>query len=340
MIMETNTLILSSSDTDLSIAGDFIRNGEVVAIPTETVYGLGADATNATAVRKVFEAKGRPADNPLIVHISDLKMFEQVAYDIPHLAYKLAEHFWPGPLTMIVPKRSIIPNVTSGNLSTVGVRMPSNEIARKIIKFSGRPIAAPSANISGYPSPTTAQHVINDMNGKISAIVDGGECTYGLESTVISFDNFETVRILRPGYITKEQLEKYVETVIIDNAVLKETNPQTVASPGMKYKHYSPKARVIIVKGTLPAFSEYVSHHLEEHTSSLIFDGDAKAFPFSYKTFGDTSEQQGKQLFAKLREFDDEGIKKVFVRCPSTDGFGLAVYNRLIRSAGFDIEEV
>lgn len=338
--METNTLILSSSDTDLAIAGDFIRNGEVVAIPTETVYGLGADATNAKAVRKVFEAKGRPADNPLIVHISDLNMFEQVAYDIPHLAYKLAEHFWPGPLTMIVPKRSIIPNVTSGNLSTVGVRMPSNEIARKIIEFSGRPIAAPSANISGYPSPTTAQHVINDMNGKISAIVDGGECAYGLESTVISFDNFETVRILRPGYITKEQLEKYVETVIIDNAVLKETNPQTVASPGMKYKHYSPKARVIVVKGTLPAFSKYVSHHLEENTASLIFDGDAKAFPFPYKTFGDTSEQQGKQLFAKLREFDDEGIKKVFVRCPSTDGFGLAVYNRLIRSAGFDIEEV
>lgn len=339
MIMETNTLILSSSDADLSIAGDLIRQGEVVGIPTETVYGLGADATNAKAVKKVFEAKGRPADNPLIVHISDLKMFEQVAYDIPHLAYKLAEHFWPGPLTMIVPKRNIIPNVTSGNLSTVGVRMPSNEIARKIIEFSGKPIAAPSANISGYPSPTTAQHVINDMNGKISAIVDGGECTYGLESTVITFDSFDTVRILRPGYITKEQLEKYVEMVIIDNAVLKETNPQTVASPGMKYKHYSPKAKVVIVKGTLPAFAEYVSHNLEEHTSSLIFDGDAKVFPFPYKTFGDTPEQQGKQLFAKLREFDDEGIEKVFVRCPSTDGFGLAVYNRLIRSAGFEIEE-
>ena len=244
------TKLLSDHAADLLEAAALLQQGKVVGIPTETVYGLAADARNPEAVRQIFAAKGRPADNPLIVHIAEMQALEQVAAVVPPLAVKLAERFWPGPLTMILPKRSDIPEITSGGLDTVGIRMPSHPVARALILLSGVPIAAPSANISGYPSPTTAQHVMRDMHGKIAAVVDGGGCSVGVESTVIALENDDTVRILRPGYVTKEMLEEIVPQVTLDPAILHQLKEgQTVRSPGMKYQHYSPQAHVILVEG-------------------------------------------------------------------------------------------
>ena len=230
------TRLLKNTPEDLEIAGNLIKNGELVAIPTETVYGLGADAFNEKAVRAIFQAKGRPADNPLIVHIADMNMLEQIASEIPDIAISLAKKFWAGALTMIFPKRPEIPYVTSGGLETVGVRMPSHPVAKKIIQLAGCPIAAPSANRSGLPSPTTAKHVMDDMNGRISAVLDGGQCQVGVESTVICFDNPETIHILRPGIISLEDLKPFAEHVYIDKAIFQQIDCNTkVASPGMKY---------------------------------------------------------------------------------------------------------
>ena len=209
------TKLLSNSTADLQEAAHLLKEGNVVGIPTETVYGLAADARNPEAVRQIFAAKGRPADNPLIVHIAKLEELESVAVSVPELALKLAEKFWPGPLTMILPKHPSIPAITSGGLDTVGVRMPSHLVARKLIELSGVPIAAPSANISGYPSPTTAQHVMRDMHGKIAAVVDGGDCCVGVESTVIALEGEDSVRILRPGYVTKEMLEARTDMPVL-----------------------------------------------------------------------------------------------------------------------------
>ena len=229
------TKLLSNSTADLQEAAHLLKEGNVVGIPTETVYGLAADARNPEAVRQIFAAKGRPADNPLIVHIAKLEELESVAVSVPELALKLAEKFWPGPLTMILPKHPSIPTITSGGLDTVGVRMPSHLVARKLIELSGVPIAAPSANISGYPSPTTAQHVMRDMHGKIAAVVDGGDCCVGVESTVIALEGEDSVRILRPGYVTKEMLETVVPHVTLDKAILHQLQEgQIVRSPGMK----------------------------------------------------------------------------------------------------------
>lgn len=332
------TKLLSCDENDLEVAAALLKDGKVVGVPTETVYGLGADATNSEAVRAVFAAKGRPADNPLIVHISRMDMLENVALEIPDLAYKLAERFWGGPLTMVFKKRDIIPSVTSGGLDTVGVRMPSHPIIKRIIELAGIPIAAPSANISGYPSPTIAEHVMSDMSGKISAVVDGGDCRYGVESTVISFDDFQTVRILRPGCVTKEDLEEVCKTVIIDEAVLNDVEGQdNVPSPGMKYKHYSPKANIVIVDSSLEGFKNYISQHNGKRIYSLIYDRESKAFPYQHLTYGDNSAEQAHQLFGKLRELDKIGAEMVYVRTPDKNGVGLAVYNRLIRAAGFEV---
>lgn len=339
MIMTTE--ILSPISENLRRAADMLKNGQVIGMPTETVYGLAADACNKTAVENVFKAKARPSDNPLIVHISNMDMLEKIAYDIPKLAYTLAENLWPGALTMVLPKRDIIPDITSGGLDTVGVRMPSHNIARELINLSGCPVAAPSANRSGYPSPTTAMHVFNDMNGRIPAIVDGGQCSVGVESTVISFDDEYTVRILRPGLITPDDFMKYAKNVIVDSAILNETAPnQKVRSPGMKYKHYSPNSNVIMLTGSLDKFRQYVEKYKDENICCLIFDNDAGEFPFRFMTYGSTYKEMAYNLFAKLREADELGIETVFVRTPSIEGVGLAVYNRLIRAAGFEVIEL
>ena len=333
-----DTVLLSDSNNELEKAADLIRNGEIVGIPTETVYGLGADASNEDAVRRVFEAKGRPADNPLIVHLADFSQAKEYTTSIPELAYKLAERFCPGPLTMVLPKNDRIPMITSGGLDTVGIRVPSHRVMHRIIELSGRPIAAPSANTSGYPSPTSAEHVMRDMNGKIAAVVDGGSSEFGVESTVISIEGRNSVRILRPGCITKEMLSELCSEVIIDRAILHELEAgQKAASPGMKYKHYSPKADIIMVEGSLESFISYVGAHNGEGVCSLIFDTDKECFPYRYMTYGKDSSEQAHLLFQRLRELDDAGAEKVYVRAPETEGVGLAVYNRLIRAAGFEV---
>lgn len=330
------TLLLNENQLD--IAAELIIKGEVVGIPTETVYGLGADASNENAVRKIFSAKGRPADNPLIVHLADFSEAVRYTSYIPELANKLAEKFCPGALTMVMPKNDRIPSVTSGGLDTVGIRVPSHPVMHRIIEISGKPIAAPSANISGYPSPTSAQHVVRDMKGRISAVVDGGQSEYGVESTVISFENENTVRILRPGCITEKMLLTVCENVIIDKAVLSGlAKDEKAASPGMKYKHYSPQADIIMIESNLDGFIKYVGEHYGDGVYSLIFDGDEKNFPYRHMTYGADSLQQAQQIFRKLRELDDVNATKVYVRSPEKDGVGLAVYNRLIRAAGFEV---
>lgn len=333
-----NTVILSTADEDITLAAKLINDGEVVGMPTETVYGLGADATNEDAVRKIFAAKNRPCDNPLIVHISKLEMITDIASAIPDMVYTLAEKFWPGPLTMIMPKSESIPMVTSGGLDTVGIRFPSHNVALALIDKCGKPLAAPSANLSGSPSPTTAQRVFEDMNGRIPAIIDGGECEVGVESTVISFDADGTIRILRPGKISYEDFLTVTDKVVIDDGVLAQLTPDAVVmSPGMKYKHYSPKANVIIIDGTAEAFAEYVRNNSDKDTYCLLFDDSEAVDDIKYLTYGQTSVEQAHLLFERLREFDEIGAKTVYARCPQKDGVGLAVYNRILRSAGFNV---
>ena len=333
-----DTVLLNSNEADLFKAAELIKHGEIVGIPTETVYGLGADASNKEAVRKVFAAKGRPADNPLIVHLAYFEQAKDYTANVPDLAYRLAARFCPGPLTIVLPKNDRIPMITSGGLDTVGIRIPSHPVMHRIIEIAGRPIAAPSANTSGYPSPTSAEHVIRDMNGKIAAVVDGGSSEFGVESTVISLEDKETVRILRPGCITKEMLSEVCKDVIIDHAILHELEAgQKAASPGMKYKHYSPKADIIMLEGDLKSFISYVAEHNGNGVFSLIFDDDREQFPYKYMTYGRDSSEQAHLLFQRLRELDDAGAERVYVRAPSKDGVGLAVYNRLIRAAGFEV---
>ena len=336
---KNSTVILDSSDDSIKKCADLINNGEVVGIPTETVYGLAGDALNPSSIKKIFLAKGRPQDNPLIVHISDFNMIYDIAKDIPKIAYKLAEKFWPGPLTMVFNKKDIIPIETSGGLDTVGIRMPAHKVARKLIEVSGKPLAAPSANISGLPSPTTAKHVHDDLDGTILAVIDGGICDVGVESTVISFEE-NKIRLLRPGFISAEDLSEFAEVVVdkgVENVVCEN---EKVASPGMKYKHYSPKADVAIIDGDLNSFINYVEKNLSENTYCVVFDYDKEKIPFPCLTYGNTSEENAKELFGVLRELDEIGAKRVFFRSPQKDGVGLAVYNRLLRAAGYEVIKV
>ncbi|MDE6020208.1 MAG: threonylcarbamoyl-AMP synthase [Ruminococcus sp.] len=338
--MKTELLVENTADIDK--AAELIKSGELVGIPTETVYGLAADACNPKAVAKIFAAKGRPADNPLIVHIADTSMLSELAENIPDIAYRLADKFWPGPLTMIFKKKFCIPEITSGGLDTVGIRKPAHSAALALIRSAGIPLAAPSGNISGYPSPTKAEHMMRDMNGKIPAVIDGGECSIGVESTVISFENENTVRILRPGGVTREDLLEITDNVIIDPAILHELEEgQIVRSPGMKYKHYSPNAHIIMLEGKYDNFCDYVNAHSGAGVYSLIFDDDDKMKinvpAFSY---GCDSSEQAHSIFSCMREMDSLGADIVYVRAPKAEGVGLAVYNRLIRAAGFEVIQV
>ena len=334
-----NTRLLQNTKQDLELAAQLIRNGELVAFPTETVYGLGADARKEDSVRAIFTAKGRPADNPLIVHISDISMLDGIVKEIPPLAITLAEHFWPGPLTMVLPKQDCIPDVTSGGLATVGVRMPSHPVARELIRISGCPIAAPSANRSGLPSPTTAKHVMDDMNGRISAVLDGGQCEVGVESTVICFDDAETVHILRPGLISLEDVTPYAKYVYVDKAVFQQISADAkVASPGMKYKHYSPKAKILPVDAPdFESFRNYVTQHAEEHTYCLLFDSDPEINGVACLHYGDDGAHQAHDLFYRFRELDELSAEIVYVRMPQQTGADLSVYNRLMRASGFEV---
>lgn len=335
-----DTLMLSASEDDIIAAAELLKKSEVVGIPTETVYGLAANAYDEAAVRKIFAAKGRPCDNPLIVHISDLDMIKNIASKVPKLAMKCAERFWPGPLTMIMPKSDRIPLVTSGGLDTVGIRFPSDECAHRIIEKCGFPLAAPSANLSGSPSPTNAKRVFEDMNGRIAAIVDGGESEVGVESTVIAFEN-EGIRILRPGKIAYEDLKAVTDNVFIDHGVLERVaEGEKVRSPGMKYKHYAPKAEVVLLDGTAEEFRDYVKESSADGCFCLVFSDKEAVDGVPYLTYGESADEQAHWLFERLRQFDGMGAKKVFAHCPSQDGVGLAVYNRILRSAGFNVIEL
>ena len=322
--------------------GGILRDGGIVGIPTETVYGLAANAFDGSAVAKIFKAKGRPQDNPLIVHISEISQLDTVVSSVPAGAYALAEKFWPGPLSIIMPKGDRIPDEVSCGLETVAVRMPSHTAARAIISAAGVPLAAPSANLSGSPSPTTAQHVIDDMWGRADAIVDGGMCDVGVESTVVSLVG-DKPRLLRPGGISLEQLESVLGEVEVDRAVLAELEPgQQAASPGMKYKHYSPEASVVLVKGSFDKFAEYVNTNAADGTVALCFEGEEASLSVPSVTYGRKNDpaSQAKHIFDALRTVDKIGAKQVFARFPENEGMGLAVFNRLLRAAAFNIIEL
>ncbi|MGI6264853.1 MAG: L-threonylcarbamoyladenylate synthase [Acutalibacteraceae bacterium] len=337
--MRYTTKLLTDSPADIAVAAELLRRGEAVGIPTETVYGLAADATNEAAVAKIFAAKGRPQDNPLIVHVAAFEEIEPLVAAIPDTARRLADAFWPGPLTMIFPRSSRIPASVCGGLDTVGIRLPAHPVARALIRQSGRPLAAPSGNLSGRPSPTTAAHMLEDMNGRIPAIVDGGESGVGLESTVISLTE-DAVRILRPGGITPDMLKSVVTTVDVDPAVTAplETGAKA-ASPGMKYKHYAPRAKVTLLRGGAAAFAAYVNARAGEHPTALCFDGEEGALTVPTLTYGKRRDaaEQAHRLFDALRRLDEEGATRVYAACPAADGVGLAVYNRILRAAGFEV---
>ncbi len=336
-----DTELLTCSPEDIKRAAGMIRAGEVVGMPTETVYGLAANAFDEQAAAKIFAAKGRPSDNPLIVHISDFTMISEIAAELPQLAVTCAKRFWPGPLTMVLPKTPKIPSSVSGGLDTVGVRMPSHPGALALIAEAGVPLAAPSANLSGSPSPTTAEHVMSDMRGRIPAIIDGGECEAGVESTVICFEQ-DAIKILRPGRITAQMLMEITPDIRIDKGVLHRVdNSEPVASPGMKYKHYSPKAEVFLIDGTAEQFAEYVAKQDVKNGLCIVFDSsDMGGLKMPFISIGNTAVEQAHGLFSALRDADRRGAKVVFARCPKTDGVGLAVYNRLIRAAAFRVIEL
>lgn len=334
------TKLLKPNKESIELACKLLQDGEVVGVPTETVYGLAGDSRNGEAIKKIFKAKGRPADNPLIVHISNLDMLKGVVRYVSDDAKKLMDAFWPGPLTIIMPKGNEICNETCAGLDSVGVRMPSNPIAHEIIEKSKVPFSAPSANISGKPSPTNATDVFVDMNGRIPLIIDGGECDAGVESTVISTLTDAPI-ILRPGVITKEMIEKVLgKKVEIAKAVTEGVKKdEKVLSPGMKYKHYAPNADVIILKGSLEKYAKYVNEHKEDGTFALCFDDEQQYLDVPAISYGHITspKEQAHELFTALRELDKQKAKIVYARCPEMTGVSLAVYNRLIRSAGFKI---
>ncbi|WP_448919029.1 L-threonylcarbamoyladenylate synthase [Eubacterium sp.] len=329
------TKLFGTSEYDIAEAGKMIAEGKLVAFPTETVYGLGANALNEEAVRNIYLAKGRPSDNPLIVHIAEKEDIVPLVKEVTPKAKALIDAFFPAPLTIILNKSDKVGKVVSGGLDTVAVRMPKNEIARKLIKASGCPIAAPSANTSGLPSPTRVKYVIDDMMGKIDGIIDGGDCEYGVESTVITLAT-DVPTLLRPGAITKEMIEAVIGEITVAPAVLEGMkNDEVAASPGMKYKHYAPKAKVVIVNADKKEYEKFVN--AQKGAFALCFDDDEVTIP--KVTFGRENDDlsQAKELFDALRELDEMGAKKVYARIPHKDGVGMAVYNRLIRAAAFDI---
>lgn len=338
-----DTRIVPGDAAGVEEAARLLKAGQLVGFPTETVYGLAANARNAEASAAIYDAKGRPRDNPMIVHIARLEELYGVAAQVTPQALQLAQAFWPGPLTIILPRGESIPAVVSAGLDTVSVRMPSHPVARAILKASGLPLAAPSGNLSGRPSPTTAAYMLEDMQGRIPLIVDGGPCSVGVESTVVSLCG-ETPLILRPGAVTAEQMSAVLGgPVQLSHAVtegLKEgEKPQ---SPGMKYKHYAPKAEVTLVTGTLQQYVQYVNEHAAPGCMALCFAEDVGALTVPSISYGGAQrpEQQAQQLFTALRQLDEQGAKTVFAHCPQKTGVALAVYNRLLRAAAFRVIEL
>lgn len=331
----------------LSIASEALKAGKIVAFPTETVYGLGANALNSSAVEQIFKAKGRPSDNPLIVHIADIEDLYELTENIPDKAGLLMDKLWPGPLTLVFKKSSIIPPIITAGLNTVAVRMPEHPAARELIRLAGVPVAAPSANVSGKPSPTTAQHVLDDLDGRIEIVVDAGSSSVGLESTVLDV-TVDPPMLLRPGGITPKQIEDIIGHIDIDKTILGEVDADNVPkSPGMKYMHYSPKAHVIIVKGgninsQVMKIYALAANRKSEGKKVGICATDQTID--SYKGYeaismGDRNKPEtiAARLFSLLREFDDTGVEFILAEAVDEEGVGLAIMNRLVKAAGYDI---
>ena len=347
--MNTEIAVLTEDNIDKKVikrAGDILRAGGLVAFPTETVYGLGGDALNPESSKKIYAAKGRPSDNPLIVHITNMEALEKIVTEIPEGARILSQRFWPGPLTMIFKKNDTVPRETTGGLDTVAVRMPSNKIAAAMIDAAGGYVAAPSANLSGRPSPTVAKYVIEDMNGRIDMIIDGGDSDVGLESTIVDFTAGEPM-ILRPGYITKEMLEEALSTdVSVDKAIIDSNSKVVPKAPGMKYRHYAPKGELTIVEGSSEAVTEAVNRYVSEASlagfkTGVIATEETKSLyrADSVKSVGHAGREDevAHHLFRILREFDDEGIEKIFSESFADSGLGAAVMNRLLKAAGHKV---
>ena len=324
----------------VAIAAELLKGGQLVALPTETVYGLGANGLDPQAVAKIFQAKGRPQDNPLILHIADAQQMELFCHHIPESAWRLADAFWPGPLTMVLPARDVVPKCTTANLPTVAVRCPDCEITRRIISQAGVPVAAPSANISGKPSTTTAQHVYHDHNGKIPLIVDGGPCRVGVESTIIDLTE-NPPRLLRPGGITPEQLTEVLGQITVDKAVIAQIDHDAVVkAPGMKYRHYAPQCQVLIVSGSREQAANYIRKVWKTGDRVLCFREELPLYegcaPLAYGEEANVDTLSA-GLFDALRVLDDPNVKTVYARCPEGGGVAYAVQNRLKKAAAFQI---
>ncbi len=328
---------------NISQAAEIIRWGGLLGIPTETVYGLGANALDEEAVLHIFEAKGRPQDNPLIIHVPDSAWLERYCENVPESAYRLAERFWPGPLTMILPRKDIVPLRTTGGLETVGVRCPDHPVTLAIIRAANLPIAAPSGNTSGRPSPTCAGDMKEDMDGKIDAIFDGGVCAVGVESTIIDL-TCTPPRLLRPGGLPLESLQEVLGEVAVDKAVVSLLKDgEKPRAPGMKYRHYAPKAPVTVITGAPEKSAEYIRAHLSPGAGVICFTEFCELFPgHTIHDLGPAGNkaEQARRVFDALREFDHEAVTEIYAQCPDSGGLGLAIGNRLKKAAGFHVIEV
>ena len=331
------------TERDINEAAEVLKRGGLLGIPTETVYGLGANGLYPEAVEAIFRAKGRPQDNPLILHIPDASWLEKWCKGIPLAAYRLAERFWPGPLTMILKRKSMVPDVVTAGLDTVGMRCPAHPLCRAILQAAGVPVAAPSGNTSGRPSPTSAADMLEDMEGKIDGIVDGGPCSVGVESTIVDL-TVQPPRLLRPGGVTLEQLREVLGEVAVDAAVtrLMEAGEQPRA-PGMKYRHYAPKAPVTVVQGEPAESARYIRRHIGDRDGVICFAEFTALFEgHAVESIGPAADQaeQARRVFDALRAFDGTEVEQIWAQGPDPSGIGLAVSNRLNKAAGFHIVEV
>lgn len=339
--MQTEVIKIDRGKIDTRVmekAGKILLSGGLVAFPTETVYGLGADALSEEAAKKIYAAKGRPSDNPLIVHIADMEHLDKIVKKLPEAAKKLADAFWPGPLTMIFDKSGCVPYGTTGGLDTVAVRMPSDEIARELIRQGGGYIAAPSANTSGRPSPTTAQHVYEDMNGRIPLILDGGAVKIGLESTIVDL-TADLPTILRPGYISLEMVKAVLGEAEVDKGLIASDSGIKPKAPGMKYRHYAPKADLKIIEGPMDKVVAYINERADgsrkvgiictEETKERYPHGDVKCIGSRKNELSIANH-----LFEVLRAFDEDGVEAIYSESFEAPGLGQAIMNRLLKAAG------
>lgn len=349
--MKTRHIRIEEQNTDEELirqAGDILRSGGLVAFPTETVYGLGGDALNPASSARIYQAKGRPSDNPLIVHIADMEALDAIVREIPAEARALAEAFWPGPLTMILPKADIVPRETTGGLETVAVRMPAHRTARELIRAAGGYVAAPSANRSGRPSPTLAKYVAQDLDGRIEMIIDGGSVEIGLESTIVDLTS-DKPTILRPGYITRQMLERVLSYVEEDSTLMRCDTGQAPKAPGMKYRHYAPAGELTIVDGDREHTVRYINEELaragQRHKRTAVIAADETVDLYRAdirKSVGSRGHEEtvARELYRVLRELDDEEAEVIFAEAFDGDGIGRAVMNRLLKASGYHTVQV